>query len=187
MDTRSVIYRAPTREDAERAYHEGARDAAAEGFVPTSEVWSTALGQQVLTVLFVHAPDQANAVLEALGAVEAVPVSLRAAHRTFEYFPPSAVLPRATRPTQEHPSEHHGWRWPSQAMVAVTLLAPVAWFVVFTNDKRLANICYEATHDGYCFANNQTTQWLFVLIIVGWIVAMVVLTVFWFAQKPSSQ
>jgi hypothetical protein len=47
------------------------------GYVPASEDWSIALGQQVLTVRFVYAPDQAPAVLDALseGAAEPTPSS----------------------------------------------------------------------------------------------------------------
>ncbi len=43
------------------------------GFVPQSEDWSTKL-EQVLIVGYVHAPQRAPAVLEALAAVEADPV-----------------------------------------------------------------------------------------------------------------
>ena len=67
------MYRGTTREEAERAYHADARVAASEGYVPTSEQWSYALGQQVLTVGYVHLPDQAASVLAALSAFEREP------------------------------------------------------------------------------------------------------------------
>jgi hypothetical protein len=69
MDTQSATYRGSTREEAEAAYHADARRRAADGYVPTSENWSVALGQQVLTVAFVHDPAQAPAVLSALSAL----------------------------------------------------------------------------------------------------------------------
>jgi hypothetical protein len=71
LESRSLVYRAATREEAERAYHAEARRLAAEGYVPTSEEWSAALGQQVLTVQYANLPDQAPAVLAALAGLGA--------------------------------------------------------------------------------------------------------------------
>jgi hypothetical protein len=75
MERRTVVYRGATREQAESAYHDDARKAATDGFVPTSENWSVALGQQVLTVDYLFQPDQAPAVLAALSDVRSLPVA----------------------------------------------------------------------------------------------------------------
>ena len=66
MERRSAIYRGAAREDAEAAYHDDALKSAADGFVPASETWSTALGHQVLTVDYVYQPDQAPVVISEL-------------------------------------------------------------------------------------------------------------------------
>ncbi len=68
---RSSAYRGATREAAEAAYHADARVMARMGYTPASEDWSTAR-EQVLTVRYVHAPEQASAVLEALAEAETV-------------------------------------------------------------------------------------------------------------------
>jgi hypothetical protein len=47
-EPRSGTYRAATRQLAEAADHTEASRAADEGYVPTAETWSEALGQQVL-------------------------------------------------------------------------------------------------------------------------------------------
>jgi hypothetical protein len=78
MERRTVVYRGATREQAEAAYHDDARKAATDGFVPTAENWSVALGQQVLTVDYVLEPEQAPAVLAALQHVKALPVATTA-------------------------------------------------------------------------------------------------------------
>jgi hypothetical protein len=70
MEGRSAAYRGATREEAQEKYHEAARVAAAEGYAPTSEEWSTEMGEQVLTVTFAYLPDQAPAVLAALGTID---------------------------------------------------------------------------------------------------------------------
>lgn len=72
MEGRSGVYWAASRAEAERAYRADARAAAAEGYVPTSEVWSTARDWQVLTVVYIHAPDQAADVLDVLDVLDAV-------------------------------------------------------------------------------------------------------------------
>jgi hypothetical protein len=64
--TRTGVYRGASEAEATAEYHAEAARAASEGFVPVSEQWSTALGQSVLTVSYVHAPDQAPAILEML-------------------------------------------------------------------------------------------------------------------------
>lgn len=69
-ESRSSVYRGATREEAEAGYHADAKVAATAGYVPASEDWSVALGQQVLTVGYVFAPDQVQTVLEALAAAE---------------------------------------------------------------------------------------------------------------------
>ena len=66
----SSVYRGATREAAESAYHADARTRVREGYVPAAEDWSMALGQQVLTVRYVYAPDETAAVLEALASAE---------------------------------------------------------------------------------------------------------------------
>jgi hypothetical protein len=63
-------YRATTRAAAEAAYHADARGMVRMGYAPASEDWSTEL-EQVLTVRYIHAPEQAPAVLQALAEVEA--------------------------------------------------------------------------------------------------------------------
>ena len=50
LENRSRVYRAATREAAQNEYHAEAIGLAAQGYVPTSEDWLTALGQQVLHV-----------------------------------------------------------------------------------------------------------------------------------------
>jgi hypothetical protein len=69
-EEQSAVYRGATREAAEATYHAAARELVQQGYVPASEDWSTAIGQQVVTVRFVHAPDQAPAVLEALAGAK---------------------------------------------------------------------------------------------------------------------
>ncbi|MEO7295151.1 MAG: hypothetical protein ABIZ57_03325 [Candidatus Limnocylindria bacterium] len=64
------VYRGAVKVDAERWYHSDARVMADSGYAPSAEEWSTALGQQVLTVRYVHDPDQGTAVLGALDAAE---------------------------------------------------------------------------------------------------------------------
>lgn len=91
MEGRSAVYRGVTRVEAERTYHDDARRAAAEGYVPTSEEWSAALGQQVLTVNYVHLPEQASAVLAALRDIETQPGSSSAQVSAA----PSTVVPNA--------------------------------------------------------------------------------------------
>lgn len=71
---RTGVYRGATKEEAERQYHAAARLAADDGFVPASEDWSVALGQQVLTVGYVYAPEQVPAILSALAAPPTAPV-----------------------------------------------------------------------------------------------------------------
>ena len=73
LESRSGVYRGTTRPDAERAYHAEARQLAAQGYVPTSEEWTSALGQKVLTVLYAHLPEQAPEVLIALSSLDATP------------------------------------------------------------------------------------------------------------------
>jgi hypothetical protein len=65
-------YRAVTRAAAEAAYHADAHGMVRMGYAPISEDWSTEL-EQVLTVRYVHAPEKASAVLQALAEVEAEP------------------------------------------------------------------------------------------------------------------
>jgi hypothetical protein len=67
---RSSVYRGETREMAEAAYHADARAMVRMGYAPTSEDWSSVL-EEVLTVRYVHAPEQGSAVLEALAEAEA--------------------------------------------------------------------------------------------------------------------
>ena len=69
-EERSSVYQATTRGATLSAYHADARVMARMGFAPVSEDWSTA-NLQVLTVRYVHAPEQAPAVLEALAKAEA--------------------------------------------------------------------------------------------------------------------
>ncbi len=65
-DGRTGVYRGATREAAEREYHAAAKAQAEEGYVPATEQWSVELGEQVLTVGYVHAPEQVESVLAAL-------------------------------------------------------------------------------------------------------------------------
>jgi hypothetical protein len=58
----SAIYRGRTQHDATRAYHDDALRAAEHGYVPIAETWAQALGQEVLTVTYAHAPAEAGAV-----------------------------------------------------------------------------------------------------------------------------
>ncbi len=58
----SAIYRGRTRHDATRAYHDDALRAAEHGYVPIGETWAQALGQEVLTVTYAHAPAEVAAV-----------------------------------------------------------------------------------------------------------------------------
>lgn len=88
MEGRSAAYRGATRAEVERKYHEAARIAASEGYAPTSEAWSTEPGEEILTVSYAYLPEQAPAVLEALGPGEPLPAAP----------PPSAVLPPAAAP-----------------------------------------------------------------------------------------
>ena len=67
---RSSVYRGATREVAEAAYHADARVMVRMGYAPASEDWSTVL-EQVLMVHYVHAPERASAVLDALSEAEA--------------------------------------------------------------------------------------------------------------------
>jgi hypothetical protein len=69
-EPRTTVYRGATRSDVERAYHAGARAAVDDGYVPAGEEWSTALGQEALTVRYIYDPDQGTAVLSALDAAE---------------------------------------------------------------------------------------------------------------------
>lgn len=56
-------YRGSTRESAEAAYHVDARSAAQRGYVPVSEHWSTALGEQLLTVTYQYNPAEVPRVM----------------------------------------------------------------------------------------------------------------------------
>ena len=65
MDERpqqTAIYRGRTSHDATRSYHDDALRAAEHGYAPIAEAWSQALGQQVLTVVYAHAPAEAASV-----------------------------------------------------------------------------------------------------------------------------
>jgi len=86
-EPRSGAYRAATREGAEAQYHAAARRALDDGYVPRSETWSEALGQQVLTVEYVYAPDETAAVRRALAEVSLRPSA-----------PPAAVPAAAAAP-----------------------------------------------------------------------------------------
>ena len=93
MEGRSGAYRGATREEAQQKYHDAARVAAAEGYAPTSEDWSSEAGEEVLTVTFAYLPDQAQAVLAALGGAEPQrPVPAPTG-------PASAAVPALQRPT----------------------------------------------------------------------------------------
>jgi len=83
-EPRSGAYRAATREGAESQYHAAARRALDDGYVPRSETWSEALGQQVLTVEYVFAPEETSAVRRALAEVAMRPAA-----------PPAAPVPAA--------------------------------------------------------------------------------------------
>lgn len=80
------VYRGDTRDYAERWYHQDARTLAGQGYAPSAEEWSMALGQHVLTVRYIHEPDQASVVLSALDGAErgagAPVVSMSVAERT---------------------------------------------------------------------------------------------------------
>jgi hypothetical protein len=67
---RSSSYRGESREAAAAAYLADARVMARMGYVPESESWSTAL-EQVLVVGYVHAPERAQFVFEAIDQAEA--------------------------------------------------------------------------------------------------------------------
>jgi hypothetical protein len=94
-EPRTTVYRGATRSEVERAYHAGARAAVDEGYVPAGEDWSTALGQEVLTVRYVYDPDQGAAVLSALDAAER---DSRLAEMAPRVAPPPSAAP-AAQPT----------------------------------------------------------------------------------------
>lgn len=101
-EPRTAVYRGATRLEVERDYHAGARAAVAEGYVPSSEDWSPALGELVLTVGYVYAPDQAPAVLDALA--EAEQESRRAAPAARPTDPaPTAPTPAPVAPATPGP------------------------------------------------------------------------------------
>jgi hypothetical protein len=64
--TRSAVYRGATRDGTEAAYHVDARAVASSGYVPISEEWSSALGEQVLTVTYRYDPAEVPRILQAL-------------------------------------------------------------------------------------------------------------------------
>lgn len=82
-EQRSSTYRGATREAATAAYHADARAMVRMGYAPASEHWSTVL-EQVLVVRYVHAPEQAGAVLQALTEVEADPTATTGQPATVE-------------------------------------------------------------------------------------------------------
>lgn len=106
-ESRSAVYRAMTREEVERVYHDEARRLAAEGLAPTSEDWSAALGQQILTVQYAYLPDQAPGVLAALSSLESAPKAPTA--------PRPSAYPDAPPPTSSQPT----WVQPVRAQTVV--------------------------------------------------------------------
>jgi hypothetical protein len=96
----STVYRGATREEAERAYHADARGRAQAGFVPVSEEWSTALGQQLLAVRYRYDPSATFETLRALGQVAAESKARDEAETvghpsapTTEFVPPPPIQP----------------------------------------------------------------------------------------------
>src|SRR3954468_19441748 len=71
--SRSPSYRGPTPAAAAEAYHADALVMARMGYAPTAEQWSSEM-QQVLVVEYIHAPEKAPAVLEALVKAKGDPV-----------------------------------------------------------------------------------------------------------------
>ena len=91
----SAAYRGPSREDAERAYHQDAKTRAEAGFAPVSEDWTTALGNHVLTVRYRHDPEAAGETLLALDRLT-TPLAQPALPDTAPEAPP----PRAPAPNE---------------------------------------------------------------------------------------
>lgn len=58
----TAIYRGRSRHDATRSYHDDALRAVEHGYVPVAETWAQALGQEVLTVTYAHAPAEVAGV-----------------------------------------------------------------------------------------------------------------------------
>jgi len=149
VEGRSAAYRGATRAEAERKYHEAARSAAAEGYAPTSEEWSSEAGEQVLTVTFAYLPDQAPAVLAALGPGDAplppppptLPAPpLRGISRPSALDPERAPQPPATRQPPAAWATAVGavedrvpalkGRVPLAAGIGVAVVVAVLWFFV---------------------------------------------------------
>lgn len=121
MERRTVVYRGAIREEAESAYHDDAVKAAADGFVPTSETWSAALGQQVLTVDYVFQPEQAPAVIAALHDVETRPISAN------EPATPPSGAPTVAGPVSATSAPMGNRRPNALGCLALIALAVVAW------------------------------------------------------------
>lgn len=119
-ESRSSVYRGVTREQTEAAYHADAKAAAAGGYVPASEEWSVALGQQVLTVGYVFEPDQVPAVLEALTATETQSTQ-HASSPTAQEAPLAKV-----EGTESAPKVGRGI-WRGVVLLGIALFALVAW------------------------------------------------------------
>ncbi len=122
-EPRTAIYRGATRTDAERAYHAGARGAVDEGYVPASEDWSKALGQEVLTVGYVFAPDQAPAVLDALTTAERESRRAAMAPRVAPATPAEATPAQASEAVAKPGSR----RLPIILVSVIILVLVLAW------------------------------------------------------------
>ena len=149
LESRSVVYRSSSREGAEQAYHAEARQMAAQGFVPTSEEWSAALGQQVLTVQYAHLPEQAPAVLAALASLEighaapappqppTFPDAAPPSGRPTGWVPPAPVAPAPVAPTPTTSSSNSArqGRGIYAVVAGLILLAIVAAFAFAQGGK----------------------------------------------------
>ena len=69
-------------------------------------------------------------------------------------------------------------------MIAVTALVPVAWALVAMQQRSEEDSCYQAAVFYNCYIYAQQAAGKYGIILIVWALAMVVLTVFWFAQRP---
>jgi hypothetical protein len=115
-EPRSAIYRARAREGAESLYHADAARALEEGYVPSAESWSEALGQQILTVQYVYAPEQTADVRRALAEAAVRPAGASA---------PAVALPNAATtaavPSSSSMATGAGIAWLATAALAAFL------------------------------------------------------------------
>jgi len=113
-DRRTGIYRGATQADAEAAYHRAASAAADEGYAPVAEEWSTALGQQVLTVTYAYDPSQAATVRSAINQARA------AAYKPVAAAAPAPTAPPTAQTQSQAPARGKG------GIIAIVVILAVA-------------------------------------------------------------